>query len=151
MESLKAGEGRGTDPWPAECSRSRVQDDVSDDVLVERVRHDGDVGAYAHLVERYQASAVRLASLVTRDAAEAEDVAQEAFIKAFYALDRFRPGASFRPWLLRIVANEARNSRTATRRAARPCIHVFLRRRCWPVTGTRPKRPWSPTSNASRC
>jgi RNA polymerase sigma-70 factor (ECF subfamily) len=94
-----------------------VQDDVSDAALVDSVRH-GDVDAYATLVERYQSAAVRLASLVTRDAAEAEDVAQNAFIKAYYALDRFRPGASFRPWLLRIVVNEARNSLSATQRRA---------------------------------
>lgn len=49
----------------------------------------------------------------TRDA---EEVAQEAFVKAYYALPRFRPGAPFRPWLLRIVANEARNRRKASRR-----------------------------------
>ena len=51
---------------------------------------------------------------------DAEDVVQEAFVKAFGALDRFRPGAPFRPWLLRIVANEARNlHRSAGRRANR--------------------------------
>ncbi len=99
-----------------------MRDDGSDAALVERVRRDGDVDAYAVLIDRYQATAVRLASLVTREPAEAEDVAQEAFIKAFYALDRFRPGASFRPWLLRIVANEARNSRSATQR--RTTLHA---------------------------
>jgi RNA polymerase sigma-70 factor (ECF subfamily) len=97
-----------------------VADDLSDGVLVERVRQ-GDVDAYATLVERYHAAAVRLASLVTRDPADAEDVAQNAFIKAYYALDRFRSGASFRPWLLRIVVNEARNSRSATQR--REAVH----------------------------
>jgi RNA polymerase sigma-70 factor (ECF subfamily) len=49
---------------------------------------------------------------------DAEDAAQEAFVKAFRALNRFRAGSPFRPWLLRIVANEARNHRRgATRRA----------------------------------
>ncbi len=43
----------------------------------------------------------------------AEDAAQEAFIKAFYGLRRFRAGAPFRPWLLEIVANQARNQRRA--------------------------------------
>jgi RNA polymerase sigma factor (sigma-70 family) len=100
-----------------------VQDEVSDAGLVDRVRQ-GDVDAYATLVERYQSAAVRLASLVTRDAAEAEDVAQNAFIKAYYALDRFRPGASFRPWLLRIVVNEARNSLSATQRRA--AVHTRI-------------------------
>ena len=49
-------------------------------------------------------------------AAEAEDATQEAFVKAYYALPRFHTGAPFRPWLLRIVANEARNRRKAARR-----------------------------------
>ncbi len=73
--------------------------------------------AYEELVRRYQVVAVRTAFLVSGGTDDAEDAAQEAFIKAYRALDRFRPGAPFRPWLLRIVANEARNRRrSATRR-----------------------------------
>lgn len=85
--------------------------------LIERAR-DGDAGAYEDLVRRYQDLAARTAYLLTGDAAEAEDAAQDAFVKAFYALERFRGGASFRPWLLRIVANEARNRRKAQSRRA---------------------------------
>ena len=70
---------------------------------------------------------------------DAEDVVQEAFVKAYAALDRFRPGAPFRPWLLRIVANEARNvHRAAGRRSARE-------RRAWeqsqPLLLSRPDDP----------
>ena len=83
---------------------------VDDRDLVLKARQ-GDVDAYAELVRRYSEIAFRTAYLITRDAAEAEDAAQEAFVKAYYALDRFRTGAPFRPWLLRIVANEARNRR----------------------------------------
>jgi RNA polymerase sigma-70 factor (ECF subfamily) len=62
---------------------------------------------------------LRTASLLGAGS-EAEDVVQEAFVKAYGALDRFRDGAPFRPWLLRIVANEARNlHRSAGRRSAR--------------------------------
>ena len=61
---------------------------------------------------------MRIAALMC-GAADAPDVAQEAFVKAWRALGRFRPGAPFRPWLLAIVANEARNARrSAGRRAA---------------------------------
>ena len=74
--------------------------------LVERAR-SGDVGAYEQLVRRYQDLAVRVAHVVGGSAAEAQDAAQEAFVKAFAALGRFRAGAPFRPWLLRIVSNEA--------------------------------------------
>ena len=85
--------------------------------LVERARA-GDADAYEELVRRYQALAFRTAYVITRAAAEAEDAAQDAFVKAYFALPRFRRGAPFRPWLLRIVANEARNRRTAAGRRA---------------------------------
>ena len=77
-------------------------------------RGDGD--AYARLVREHQEIAFRTAYLITRNAADAEDTAQEAFVKAHRALPRFRPGAPFRPWLLQIVANEARNRRRAAGR-----------------------------------
>lgn len=80
---------------------------------------DGHTDAYADLVRRHAPVAVRTAALLGAGA-DAEDVAQEAFVKAYAALDRFRAGSPFRPWLLRIVANEARNlHRSAGRRAAR--------------------------------
>jgi RNA polymerase sigma-70 factor (ECF subfamily) len=80
---------------------------------------DGDTDAYSVLVRRHAPVAVRTAALLGAGA-DAEDVAQEAFVKAYAALGRFRPGAPFRPWLLRIVANETRNlHRAAGRRSAR--------------------------------
>jgi RNA polymerase sigma-70 factor (ECF subfamily) len=57
-----------------------------------------------------------VAVLVAGNAADAQDAAQEAMVKAYYALDRFRLEAPFRPWLLRIVANEARNRRRSAGR-----------------------------------
>jgi RNA polymerase sigma-70 factor (ECF subfamily) len=63
--------------------------------------------------------AVRTAALLGAGS-DAEDVVQDAFVKAYAALGRFREGAQFRPWLLQIVANETRNlHRAAGRRAAR--------------------------------
>lgn len=90
---------------------------LDDGELVERARNK-DVRAYEELVQRYQEHAFRTAYHFTREAADAEDAAQEAFVKAYYALPRFRAGAAFRPWLLRIVANEARNRRKAAGRRA---------------------------------
>ena len=67
----------------------------------------------------HQGIAFRTAYLVAGSAAEAEEAAQEGFVKAYRALGRFRRGSPFRPWLLQIVANEARNRRrSAGRRAA---------------------------------
>jgi RNA polymerase sigma factor (sigma-70 family) len=88
---------------------------LDDTALVERARN-GDVNAYEALVQQYQELAFRVAYQVTGNAADAEDAAQEAFVNAYYALGRFRPGAPFRPWLLRIVANEARNRRSSAHR-----------------------------------
>lgn len=85
--------------------------------LVDRAK-SGDVGAYEALVRRYQALAGRVAFVVSGSAADAEDAVQEAFVKAYNALGRFRQGAAFRPWLMRIVANEAINRRRAARRHA---------------------------------
>ena len=79
----------------------------------------GDSAAYQTLVEEHQTIAFRTAYLITGSAADAEDAVQEAFVKAFYALGRFRPDAPFRPWVLRIVANEARNRRRSAGRRER--------------------------------
>ena len=76
----------------------------------------GDTAAYEEIVRRYQQLAFRTAYVITGSAAEAEDAAQDGFVKAFRALDSFRRGAPPRPWLLRIVANEARNRVRSTQR-----------------------------------
>jgi RNA polymerase sigma factor (sigma-70 family) len=84
--------------------------------LVRRARR-GDERAFAELVRMHQEIAFRIAYLIAGP--DAEDAVQDGVLKAWRALGRFRPGAPFRPWLLRIVANEARNRRrSAGRRAA---------------------------------
>jgi RNA polymerase sigma factor (sigma-70 family) len=83
--------------------------------LVERARR-GDARAYEEIVQAYQGIAFRTAYLITGNAADAEDAAQDGFVKAYYALGRFRRGAPLKPWLLQIVANEARNRRRSAGR-----------------------------------
>jgi RNA polymerase sigma factor (sigma-70 family) len=86
--------------------------------LIERARH-GDVSAFESLVRAHQDICFRTAWIASGGADDAEDAAQEGFMKAYAALSRFRTDAPFRPWLLTIVANEARNRRrSADRRAA---------------------------------
>jgi len=85
--------------------------------LVERARV-GESAAIEELVTTYQDLAVRTAYVIVGDPDEANDAAQEGFVKAFRALSGFRYGAPFRPWLLRIVANEAINRRRAAQRRA---------------------------------
>ncbi|MBA3451299.1 MAG: sigma-70 family RNA polymerase sigma factor [Chloroflexia bacterium] len=91
----------------------------SDAELIERARR-GDVAAYEELVRRYQQIAFRVAYVIVGSAADAEDVAQEGFVRAYRALGGFRDGALVRPWLLTIVANAARSRRTAS--ARRPTL-----------------------------
>ena len=66
----------------------------------------------------YQGVATRTAYVIAGQEADAQDAAQAGFVKAYYALDRFDPTRPFRPWLLKIVANEARNRRRAAGRRA---------------------------------
>jgi RNA polymerase sigma-70 factor, ECF subfamily len=87
---------------------------IEDAELIARARF-GDVAAYEAIVRRYQDVAIRTAHLICPET-DADDAVQEAFIKAFDALPRFREGSPIRPWLLRIVANEARNRRRSAGR-----------------------------------
>jgi RNA polymerase sigma factor (sigma-70 family) len=91
--------------------------------LVEQAKN-GDVSAYTDLVRANQGIALRVAYLVLGDALEAEDATQVAFMKAYGALGRFRAGAEFRPWLLRIVRNEALNRRRSAGRRAGLALKV---------------------------
>lgn len=76
----------------------------------------GDAAAFAVLVRAYQDAAFRTAFLILRDAASAEDVAQEAFVRAYSHLARFREEEAFKPWLLRIVTNLALNEQRSRAR-----------------------------------
>ncbi len=84
--------------------------DPEEAALVRRA-WGGDEAAWEALVRRYQEPVFRLAYLILGDAAEAEDAAQEAFVRAWAALGRFDQSRPLRPWLLSIVANLARNRR----------------------------------------
>jgi RNA polymerase sigma factor (sigma-70 family) len=90
--------------------------------LIGRAKR-GDTHAYEELVHAHQGIAFRTAYVIAGNAADAEDAAQDGFVKAWRALGRFREGAPFRPWLLQIVANEARNRRRSAGRRA----HLALR------------------------
>ena len=85
----------------------------------------GDASAFEELVRRYEEIAFRTAYLVVGDADEARDAAQDGFLRAHAALGRFRVGAEFRPWLLRIVANAARNRRRSASRRADLALRAF--------------------------
>ena len=111
-------------------SRPRTEDDL------ERARA-GDAAAFARLVRDHQELAFRTAYLITRNAADAEEAAQDAFAKAHRALGRFRRGAPLRPWLLGIVANEARNRRRSAGRREALVLRAAAERR--PETDASPE------------
>ena len=97
---------------------TRELDAEQDEPALVAAARGGDTRAYGQLLERHQASAFRAAYLITGSAADAEDATQEAALKAWLALGRFRTGAPFRPWFLQIAVNEARNRRRSAGRRA---------------------------------
>jgi RNA polymerase sigma-70 factor (ECF subfamily) len=92
-----------------------VTTEQSDLALVERVQR-GDRSAFDVLVLRYQQKVLKLIMRYVRDAMEAEDISQEAFIKAYRALPSFRGDSAFYTWLYRIAINTAKNSLVSTKR-----------------------------------
>jgi RNA polymerase sigma-70 factor (ECF subfamily) len=89
--------------------------DASDLSLVRRVQR-GERGAYDLLVLKYQHKVVKLVMRYLRNPADAEDVAQEAFVKAYRALPQFRGDSAFYTWLYRIAINTAKNALAARER-----------------------------------
>jgi RNA polymerase sigma-70 factor (ECF subfamily) len=89
--------------------------EVTDQMLVERVQR-GDRLAFDLLVRKYQHKVVKLVGRFVRNTADAEDIAQEAFIKAYRALPAFRGDSAFYTWLYRIAINTAKNAVVSNRR-----------------------------------
>src|SRR5580704_14143808 len=94
---------------------SRMTVEESDLKLVERVQR-GERAAFDLLVLRYQHKVLKLIMRYVHDATEAEDIAQEAFVKAYRALQSFRGDSAFYTWLYRIAINTAKNALVATKR-----------------------------------
>src|SRR4051812_39034521 len=83
-----------------------TQDDPFEARAIEAVR-GGDAGPYDYLVSKYSKRVVSIAWGIVRNAHDAEDLAQEAFVKAFQTIGRFKSGEPFGPWIYRIVTNLA--------------------------------------------
>jgi RNA polymerase sigma-70 factor (ECF subfamily) len=109
---LTAVKGLQTEPlrWPIRSigpdsvANSNQADDPLERRSIEAVR-SGDPDAYDYLVSKYMRRAVSIAWGIVRNGHDAEDLAQEAFVKAYESLGRFRTGQSFGPWIYRIVTN----------------------------------------------
>jgi RNA polymerase sigma-70 factor (ECF subfamily) len=88
---------------------------MTDEALVARAV-EGDVDAYAALAERYYGSCARIARRMLRNDADAEDVVQDTFLRAFRAINRFERGREFRVWLFTILVNQCRTAATSRKR-----------------------------------
>jgi RNA polymerase sigma-70 factor (ECF subfamily) len=83
----------------------RRSDTPPDEPTLVRAAQQGDAAAFTEIVRRYQRAVYRVAYGLTRNAADADDLAQETFVRAWRALDRFRPDEPLYPWLSRIAIN----------------------------------------------
>ena len=87
--------------------QAKVGEPVSDELALVQSAKKGDVQAFEELVRRYDRNVFRIAQHITRNREDAEDVVQEAFLKAYSNLDQFQGQSKFYTWLVRIAVNEA--------------------------------------------
>jgi len=85
----------------------KIEEPVSDELKLVRAAKDGDVSAFEQLVKRYDRNVFRIANHITHSREDAEDVVQEAFLKAYSNLEKFQEQSKFYTWLVRIAVNEA--------------------------------------------
>jgi RNA polymerase sigma-70 factor, ECF subfamily len=85
----------------------KVDEPVSDELALVQAAKSGDVGAFEQLVKRYDRNVFRIAQHITQNREDAEDVVQEAFLKAYRNLQQFQGQSKFYTWLVRIAVNEA--------------------------------------------
>jgi RNA polymerase sigma factor (sigma-70 family) len=103
--------------------------ECDDMVLLSRSR-GGDVDAFGELVRRHQVSALRLAAVIGGSTEEAKDIVQDAFVSVHASLASYRGSGSVRSWMLRVVANHAKNHvRSQARRRHRDDVHARLNTR----------------------
>lgn len=104
----------------------RTSDAGPDDRTLVAASQRGDQAAFGEIVRRYQRAVHRLAWSLTRSAADADDLAQETFVRAWGAIGRFEPGQPLFPWLARIVTNQAFSLFRTRRRRPETSIDALL-------------------------
>jgi RNA polymerase sigma-70 factor (ECF subfamily) len=90
-----------------ETIQTKVNEPVSDELRLVQAAKKGDVGAFGELVKRYDRNVFRIALHITQNREDAEDVVQDAFLKAYENLEQFQGQSKFYTWLVRIAVNEA--------------------------------------------
>jgi RNA polymerase sigma factor (sigma-70 family) len=114
----------GTEARPVNQPVDQVSQEA--EKLLIRQARAGDAAAWVTLVRDHQEAIYRLVYLVLRDSGEAEDMAQETFVKAFLSLDKFDVERPIRPWLARIAINLARNRRRSLGRTMKYLQRLLL-------------------------
>src|SRR5207302_10302123 len=87
--------------------QTNVTGDTGEDLALVQAAREGDIGAFEELVRRYDRNVFRIANHITQNREDAEDVVQDAFLKAYQNLERFQEQSKFYTWLVRIAVNEA--------------------------------------------
>ncbi|HEY7615467.1 MAG TPA: sigma-70 family RNA polymerase sigma factor, partial [Terriglobales bacterium] len=87
--------------------QTNIGEPVSDELALVQAAKAGDVGAFEELVKRYDRNVFRIAQHITQNREDAEDVVQDAFLKAYSNLGQFQGQSKFYTWLVRIAVNEA--------------------------------------------
>jgi RNA polymerase sigma-70 factor, ECF subfamily len=87
--------------------QTRENEPISDELMLVRAAKNGDIGAFEELVKRYDRNVFRIAQHITQNREDAEDVVQDAFLKAYGNLNQFQEQSKFYTWLVRIAVNEA--------------------------------------------
>lgn len=90
-----------------ETIQKRAGEDVSDEMALVRAAKKGDLEAFSELVHRYDRNIFRIAQHITHNEEDAQDVVQDAFLKAYQNLEQFQGNSKFYTWLVRIAVNEA--------------------------------------------
>lgn len=117
-----------------ERARRTSSEAPADEAGLVRDAQRGDAAAFAEIVRRYQHAVHRVAYALTRNDADADDLAQETFVRAYKALDRFRVGEPLYPWLARIATNLAFSLfRSRKRRPETPLEPLVEAGRQWGV------------------
>jgi RNA polymerase sigma-70 factor (ECF subfamily) len=90
-----------------ETIQPKLDEPVSEELMLVNAARGGDVGAFEQLVKKYDRNVFRIANHITQNREDAEDVVQDAFLKAFQNLGQFQGQSKFYTWLVRIAVNEA--------------------------------------------
>jgi RNA polymerase sigma-70 factor (ECF subfamily) len=87
--------------------QTNVTGDTGEDLALVQAAREGDIQAFEQLLKRYDRNVFRIAQHITQNREDAEDVVQDAFLKAYQKLDQFQGNSKFYTWLVRIAVNEA--------------------------------------------